>query len=117
MLALMPAQLRVTERRASGFCLSFADTSTAAVEKVNSFVAAFNAGTGADPYAGPAIDALNASADVVEAGHRDDVFATYSDAARQVANAIGTHASTAEFNDRVDRFNRITTKARELCVG
>jgi len=39
------------------------------------------------------------------------------DAAHGVANAIGTHASTSEFNKRVDQLNDTKTKALKLCVA
>jgi hypothetical protein len=46
-----------------------------------------------------------------------DAFNAYVDAAHAVANAIGTHASTGEFNKRVDQLNDTKTKALKLCLG
>jgi hypothetical protein len=34
-----------------------------------------------------------------------------------VANAIGTHAATGEFNRRVDQLNDTKTKALKLCLS
>jgi hypothetical protein len=105
-------------------CDALASTSKEAIDKVNLFVAAFNAGKSTGPTERPAIDALNASASAVENSYSDalpaqmrDSFNTYNDAARQVANAIGTHAPTAEFNKRVDRLNDAKTKSLKLCTG
>jgi hypothetical protein len=46
-----------------------------------------------------------------------DSFNAYSDASRSVANAIGTHAPTGEFNKRVDQLNDTKTKALKLCLA
>jgi hypothetical protein len=73
---------------------------------------------------GPAIDALNDSASQVSSSFSDalsqelkDAFNAYVDAAHGVANAIGTHAGTGEFNQRVDQLNDTKTKALKLCLG
>ena len=114
----------VTTRAMRTSCDALATTSKEAIDKVNAFVAAFNAGKNTGPTEGPAIDALNASATAVENSYSDalpgqmrDAFNAYNDAARQVANAIGTHASTGEFNRRVDRLNDTKTKALKMCTG
>ncbi|MBW0017141.1 MAG: hypothetical protein JO236_06315 [Mycobacterium sp.] len=105
-------------------CNSLADTSKDAIDKVNAFVAAFNAGKSTGPTEGPAEDALNGSATAVSGGMNDalsqqmrDAFNAYIDASRAVANAIATHASTGEFNKRVDALNDARTKALKMCVG
>lgn len=46
-----------------------------------------------------------------------DAFNAYIDAAHGVANAIGTHAGTGEFNRRVDQLNDTKTKALKLCLA
>ena len=81
------------------------------------FVGAFNAGRNTGPTEGPAIAALNDSASTVSNGFSDalssqlkDAFNAYVDAAHAVANAIGTHAGTGEFNKRVDQLNDTKTK-------
>lgn len=114
----------VTTKAIRTSCDALATTSKEAIDRVNEFVAAFNGGKNTGPTERPAIDALNASATSVENSYSDalpgqmrDAFNTYNDAARQVANAIGTHAPTGEFNRRVDRLNDAKTKALKLCVG
>jgi hypothetical protein len=46
-----------------------------------------------------------------------DAFNAYIDAARAVANAIGTHAGTSEFNKRVDQLNDTKKNAVKLCLA
>lgn len=117
-------QQSLTTKAIRTSCDALATTSKEAIDKVNAFVAAFNAGKSTAPAERPAIDALNASATAVESSYSDAIpgqmrqaFDTYNDAARQVANAIGTHAPTGEFNKRVDRLNDAKTKALKLCMG
>jgi len=105
-------------------CDSLATTSKEAIDKVNAFVGAYNAGRNTGPAEGPAIDALNNSASTVSSSSSDalsqqlkDAFNAYVDAAHGVANAIGTHASTSEFNRRVDQLNDTKTKALKLCLS
>lgn len=114
----------VTTRAMRTSCEALANTSKEAIDKVNAFVAAFNAGKNTGPTEKPAIDALNASATAVENSYSDalpgsmrEAFNAYNDAARQVANAIGTHAATGEFNRRVDRLNDTKTKALKMCTS
>ncbi len=105
-------------------CESLATTSKAAIDKVNEFVAAYNAGRNTGPTEGPAVGALNDSASTVTNSFSDvlssqlkDAFNAYVDAAHGVANAIGTHAPTSEFNKRVDQLNDTKTKALKLCMA
>jgi hypothetical protein len=125
------SSLRESQRQQSsitqavrGACNGFATTSKDAIDKVNAYVAAFNAGRPTGPAEGPAIDASNNSASTVEGSigpplsqDLQDAFRAYADASRQVANAIATHAGTAEFNRRVDRLNETKTRAMKLCVA
>lgn len=117
-------QQSLTTRAVRTSCDSFATTSKEAIDKVNAFVAAYNAGGNTGPTEGPAIDALNNSATTVSNNLSDalsqqlkDAFNAYADAAHGVANAIGTHASTSEFNRRVDQLNDTKTKALKLCLA
>ncbi len=117
-------QQSLTTRAVRTSCDTLATSSKDAIDKVNVFVGAFNAGRGTGPTEGPAIDALNSSADTVGSSFNDalsqqlkDAFNAYIDAARGVANAIGTHAPTGEFNRRVDRLNDAKTKALKLCLA
>ncbi|MEE6179932.1 hypothetical protein [Mycobacterium sp. 050134] len=117
-------QQSLTTKAVRASCDSLATTSKDAIDKVNAFVGAYNAGRNTGPTEGPAIDALNNSASTVSNGFNDalsqqlkDAFNAYVDAAHGVANAIGTHASTGEFNRRVDRLNDTKTKALKLCLA
>jgi hypothetical protein len=125
------SRIRESQRQASlttqavvRACESFAASSKDAIEKVNDFVAAYNQGRDTTSTEGPAVDALNHSADAVagsisnplSAELRDGLNA-YEDAARDVANAISTHVGTAEFNRRVNQLNDTKTKAVKLCLA
>jgi hypothetical protein len=117
-------QQSLTTQAVRGTCDSFATSSKTAIDQVNAFVAAFNQGRNTGPTEGPAIDALNNSASTVASGLNDalsqqlrDALNAYIDASRAVANAIGTHVATAEFNRRVDQLNDTKTKAVKLCVA
>ncbi|GAB7143109.1 hypothetical protein [Mycobacterium riyadhense] len=117
-------QQSLTTKAIHTSCDALATTSKDAIDKVNAFVAAFNAGRNTGPTEGPAISALNDSASAVSSSFSDalssqmrDAFNAYMDAARAVANAIGTHAATGEFNRRVDQLNDTKTKALKLCMA
>jgi hypothetical protein len=117
-------QQSLTTKAVRTSCDSLATTSSAAIDKVNAFVSAYNAGRATGPTEGPAIDALNDSATTVSNSFSDalsqpmrDAFNAYIDAARGVANAIGAHVSTGEFNKRVDQLNDTKTKALKLCLA
>ncbi|WP_204802560.1 hypothetical protein [Mycobacterium riyadhense] len=117
-------QQSLTTKAIHTSCDALATTSKDAIDKVNAFVAAFNAGRNTGPTEGPAISALNDSASAVSSSFSDalssqmrDAFNAYMDAAHAVANAIGTHAATGEFNRRVDQLNDTKTKALKLCMA
>jgi hypothetical protein len=117
-------QQSLTTRAVHTACEALASSSKDAIEKVNAFVAAFNQGRDTAPAEGPAIDALNHSADVVSGSLSDALSAdlrnalnAYVDSSRAVANAIATHASTGEFNRRVDQLNDTKTSAVKLCIA
>ncbi|WP_077088922.1 hypothetical protein [Mycobacterium rhizamassiliense] len=117
-------QQSLTTKAVHSSCDSLATTSKEAIDKVNVFVGAFNAGRNTGPTEGPAVDALNNSASTVSNSFNDalssqlkDAFNAYVDAAHDVANAIGTHAPTGEFNRRVDRLNKTKTAALKLCLA
>ncbi|SPM42121.1 hypothetical protein BN1232_03539, partial [Mycobacterium numidiamassiliense] len=117
-------QQSLTTKAIRSSCESLANSSKEAIDKVNLFVGAFNAGRNTGPTEGPAIAALNDSAATVSNSFNDalssqlkDAFNAYVDAAHAVANAIGTHAGTGEFNKRVDQLNDTKTKALKLCLA
>lgn len=117
-------QRSLTTRAIVTACESFATTSKDAVNKVNDFVEAYNAGGDTRSAEGPAIDALNHSADVVTGSisgplsqELREQLTAYSDAARQVADAIRMHAATGDFNERVNQLNDTKTKVVKLCLA
>jgi hypothetical protein len=121
-------QASLTAQAVVRACESFASSSKDAIEKVNDFVSAYNQGRDTESTEGPAIEALNHSAEVIagsigassgsplSAGLRDALNA-YGAAARDVAGAIGTHSGTGEFNQRVNQLNDAKTKAVKLCLA
>ena len=125
------SRIRESQRQASlttqavvHACESFATSSKDAIEKVNDFVAAYNQGRDTASTETPAIEALNHSADATAGSISNplsaelrDALNAYGDAARDVANAIGTHAATAEFNRRVNQLNDSKTKAVKVCLA
>ena len=103
-------------------CESFVTSSKEAVDKVNDFVAAYNHGGDTTGAEGPAVDALNHSADAVEGDTNGplsqelrEALNAYDDAARGVAKAIRAHAGTDEFNQRVNQLNDTKTEAVKRC--
>ena len=117
-------QQSLTTKAIRTSCDTLATSSSAAIDKVNVFVSTYNQGHSTGPTEGPAIDALNESASTVASALNDamsselrDAFNAYVDAARAVANAIGAHAGTGEFNRRVDQLNDTKTKALKLCLA
>ena len=117
-------QQSLTTRAIRTSCDTLATSSSAAIDKVNAFVGAFNAGGNTGATEGPAIDALNDSASTVAnslsgalAPPLKDALNAYIAAARAVAKAIGSHAPTEEFNRRVNQLNDSKTKALKLCLA
>ena len=117
-------QSLTTQGDSHGTCDTLATSSSNAIDKVNVFVKTYNQGHSTGPTEAPAIDALNDSASTVGGALNDvmsselrDAFNAYVDAAHGVANAIGTHAPTGEFNKRVDQLNDTKTKALKLCLA
>jgi hypothetical protein len=117
-------QQSLTTKAVRTACATLVTSSKNAIDKTNDFVKAFNSGRGTGPSEGPAIDALNDSATTAANSFNDamsqelkDAFNAYIDAAHAVANAIGTHAPTAEFNKRVDQLNDTKKKALKICLA
>ncbi|HEX7321573.1 MAG TPA: hypothetical protein VF299_01370 [Mycobacterium sp.] len=115
-------QLSMTTQAVRGACVRFAKSSTTAVETVNKYVDAFNSGGDVSDTAGPAIEALNDSADTISGAVSNvlspalrDVFNSYAESARSLAQAISTHASTPVYNSRKEELNNIRGKGMQLC--
>ncbi|ORA79045.1 hypothetical protein [Mycolicibacter kumamotonensis] len=115
-------QQSMTTQAVRGACGRFASSSSDAVDTVNKYVEAFNSGGDIPGTAGPAIEALNHSADEVTGAINEklstelkDAFTTYAEAARGVANAISSKAPVAVYNSRKDELNRAREKGMQLC--
>ncbi len=115
-------QQSLTTKAVVRVCESFVVSSKEAVDRVNDFVAAFNRGGDTSGAEGPAVDALNHSADTVEGDTNGplsqelrEALNAYDDAARDVAKAIRAHAGSDEFNHRVNQLNDAKTEAVKRC--
>ena len=115
-------QQSLTTQAVRGACGKFAETSSDAIDTVNKYVEAFNSGGDVSATTGPAVDALNRSADAVSAAINDsmtaelrDTFNTYIDAAHGVASAISGKAAVSVYNSRKDQLNKARDKAMQLC--
>jgi hypothetical protein len=121
---------RESERQASSSteavhtsCEALASSSVDSITAVNDYVRAFNdSDPDAAAKAGPAIDSLNQSADLVAQSISDpltpelrDALNAWVDAARGVANAIAGNYGPDEFNAAVARLNDVKTTALDLC--
>ena len=121
---------RESERRASettkamhDTCETLSTTSADAIDAVNAYVDAFNKGAGnADASEGPAVDALNQSADAVEGSLTDiippelkDALTSWIDGARATAKAITGKAPAGEFNQSIGDLNDTRSNALSLC--
>ncbi len=121
---------RESERQASqttkamhDTCETLSTTSADAIDAVNAYVDAFNKGAGnADATEGPAVDALNQSADAVEGSLTDtippelkDALTSWVDGARATAKAISGKAPADEFNKTIGDLNDTRSNALGLC--
>lgn len=104
-------------------CETLSSSSVDAITAVNDYVDAFNQSAADVPAkAGPAIDALNHSADLVARSVSDpltpelkDALNAWVDAARGVATAISGNYGPDEFNTAITRLNDTKTTALNLC--
>ena len=104
-------------------CEALSSSSVDSITAVNDYVKSFNDNAAdAQSKAGPAIDSLNHSADLVAGSIRDplppdlkDALNGWVDAARGVANAIAGNYGPDEFNAAVTKLNDVKTHALDLC--
>jgi hypothetical protein len=115
-------QASLTTQAVRSVCEDMSSTSADAIKATNDYVGALNANGDAAAMAGPAIDALNRSADLVSGGLDPavspplrDSLSAWVDAARGVADAISTNAGPDEFNAAGDRVNESRNQALNLC--
>ncbi len=104
-------------------CEALSSSSVDSITAVNDYVKAFNQNApDAAAKAGPAVDSLNHSADLVAQSISDplspelrDALNAWVDAARGVATAIAGNYGPDEFNSAVAKLNDVKTKALDLC--
>lgn len=116
-------QASLTTEAVRTACEDLSSSSVDAIGAVNSYVDAFNQEVGdVATLAGPAIDSLNQSADLVTSGVSDamapelrDALNGWVDAARGVAAAIAENAGPDEFNAAITRLNDTKTAALDMC--
>lgn len=115
-------QQSMTTQKVLGACGKFASSGSDAIEAVNKYVEAFNNGGDIGGATGPAVAALNRSADEVSNAVNDalpadlrDTFTAYVDAARGVAGAISNKAPVSVYNSRKDQLNKVREKGMQLC--
>jgi hypothetical protein len=115
-------QQSLTTQAVRSACGTFAETSEEAVTATNDWVEAFNRGGDTSGASGPAVEALNHSADVVADSIIDamptelrDTLNSYVTAARSVADAIAKNVSISVYNSRKDELNDIKGKGFEQC--
>lgn len=127
--AAASSSARESERQASmtveavrTSCEAMSSSSAEAVGAVNNYVEAFNNAADVGRTAGPAVDALNHSADLVAGSISDpltpelrDALTSWVDASRGVATAIAGNYSTDEFNTAIERLNDAKTTALDRC--
>lgn len=128
--AVASSSARESERQASlttqavqATCETLSTTSAEAIDAVNAYVDAYN-GEGGEVAAteGPAVGALNQSADAVDASISDvtpvelaDAFLAWVDGAYAAADAINSQASPEEFNQIINELNDARSAALSLC--
>ena len=116
-------QESLTQEAVHTSCESLSTSSVDAITAVNAYVDAFNQSTAdADAKAGPAIDALNHSADLVGGSVSDpltpelkDAMRSWVDAARGLAVAIAGNYGPDEFNAAITKLNDTKTSALNRC--
>ena len=124
------SRARESERQASlttqamhDTCETLSTTSADAIDAVNAYVSAFNDGGGnTTATEGPAVDALNQSADAVAGSITDAIpaelkqaFTDWVDGARATAKAITERAPAGEFNTTIGALNDTRSNALSLC--
>jgi hypothetical protein len=115
-------QESLTTQAIHSSCEALSSSSVDAITAVNNYVDAFNQNADVGGQAGPAIDALNHSADLVARSMADpltpeltDALNAWVDAARGVATAIAGNYGPDEFNAAITRLNDSKTTALNLC--
>jgi hypothetical protein len=116
-------QASVSNKAVHTSCEALSSSSVDAIDAVNKYVDAYNKNTSdIGATAGPAVDALNHTADLVTGSlsaplspELTDALNGWADAARAVAGAISGNGSMDVFNAAIGRLNDSKTVALNLC--
>jgi hypothetical protein len=116
-------QESMTTQAVHASCEALSSSSVDSITAVNAYVTSFNSSApDAASKAGPAVDSLNHSADLVAQSISDpltpelrDALNAWVDAARGVANAIAGNYGPDDFNAAVSKLNDVKTTALDLC--
>lgn len=116
-------QASLTQEAVHTSCESLSTSSVDAITAVNAYVEARNQSPAdAEGRAGPAVDALNHSADLVARSISDpltpelrDAMNNWVDAARGLAVAIAGNYGPDEFNSAITQLNEAKVTALNLC--
>jgi hypothetical protein len=116
-------QASLTTQAIHSSCEALSSSSVDAITAVNNYVDAFNRNAAdAGAKAGPAIDALNHSADLVAKSVSDtlapnlrDALNAWVDASRGLATAIAGNYGPDDFNAAITKLNDTKTTALNLC--
>jgi hypothetical protein len=115
-------QQSLTTKAVLRACESFIASNKEAVDRVNDFITALNNNRDASGAEGPAIDALNHSADTIDGDNNGplsqelhEALNSYTDAARDLAGAIRSHPGPDALNKRIDQLNDARGNALKRC--
>jgi hypothetical protein len=121
---------RESERQASlttaamhSSCETLSTTSADAIDAVNAYVSAYNEeGGDVESTESPAVDALDRSAEAVDASISDvmppelvDALAGWVDGAQTTSDAISSRVEPSEFNQIIGALNDARSTALSLC--
>ena len=118
-------QVAVTKAAVHTSCDALSSSTVAAIDAVNDYVDAFNNDAPEAPAKiGPAVDALNRSADQVVGSLSGSlspdltkVLNAWADSARQLAKVLSGNPGPDEFNDAIGQLNDSKTAAGAACAA
>jgi hypothetical protein len=104
-------------------CETLSTTSADAIDAVNAYVSAYNEeGGDVESTEAPAVDALDRSAEAVDASISDvmppelaDALAGWVDGAQSTSDAISSRVAPSEFNQIIGALNDARSTALSLC--
>lgn len=116
-------QASMTTQAVQATCETLSTTSADAIDAVNAYVDAYNSDGGdIAGTEGPAVDALEQSAQAVETSLSEatpdqltEAFVAWVDGAYAASDAISQQASPDEFNQIIDDLNTARSEALGLC--